>query len=140
MDGYFGIYNQTNADTYQLLMDIGINSTYLYSPLTMSGNRIMGLSLPISYTDAATKGYVDTLATTVSVSGGLSITSPSVLSIQLDPSSSNDLTLSSSGLLHTPLVDTLGGLSVNGNSLSIKLDPRVDNDLMLTSEGYCIHL
>ena len=93
MDGYFGIYNQTNAGTYRKLIDIGSDSTYLYSLLTMSGNRITGLSLPISYNDAATKGYVDTLATTVAVSGGLSITSPSVLSIQLDPSSSNDLTL-----------------------------------------------
>ena len=86
IDGYFGIFNQTNAATYQKLIDIGVDSIYLYKSLTMSGNRITGLSLPISYNDAATKGYVDTLAPSVAASGGLSITSPSVLSIQLDPS------------------------------------------------------
>ena len=36
IDGYFGIFNQTNAATYQKLIDIGVDSTYLYKPLTMS--------------------------------------------------------------------------------------------------------
>ena len=62
IDGYLGIFNQTNAATYQKLVDIGNDSIYLYKSLTMSGNRITGLSLPISYNDAATKGYVDTLS------------------------------------------------------------------------------
>ena len=102
IDGYFGIFNQTNAATYQKLIDIGTDSTYLYKPLTMSGNIITGLGLPISYNDAATKGYVDTLATIVAVDGGLSLTSTTggnSLAIQLDPSPNNDLSLSSSGLL-----------------------------------------
>ena len=134
IDGYLGIFNQTNAATYQKLVDIGTDSIYLYKSLTMSGNRITGLSLPISYNDAATKGYVDTLSTTVAAGGGLSLTSPSVLSIQLDPSLDNDLVLSSAGIYHPALsVNPVGGLKMINNDLSIKLNSNINNDLTLSS-------
>ena len=139
IDGYFGIFKQTNAATYQKLIDIGSDSTFLYKPLTMSGNIITGLSLPISYNDAATKGYVDTLAPSVATGGGLSIAPASILSIQLDPSLDNDLSLSSSGLLGSGLKtdgtsQMTGNLNMNSNKITNLLTPTIRTDA--ATKGY----